>query len=137
MTAALTVNRAPLTAALKAALTASLNGGLPTEVGKPPLNAKDLTRYVILYPIEGGEFTGPANLIGSDATLVYQTTSVAKRADQLEALADVVRRTMMAAVLAPTGLTIMDRWCVSAGGIDADTSLLSLPERFYFAVTTS
>lgn len=137
VTAAATINRAPLTAALLAAFRACLTGGLAFEVGHAPIDAKDLTRYGILYPIEAGGFSGPPCLPESDATLCYQTTCVAQRGDQLEALADVVRRTAMTATLSASGLTIMARWAEAAGGIDADTTLLSLPERYYFAVTTS
>lgn len=137
MTAVATVNRAPLTAALLAAFRACLVGGLDFELGRAPANAKDLSRYGILYPLEAGGFTGPPMLPESDATLCYQTTCVAKRGDQLEALADVVRRTAMTATLSASGLTIMSRWSEAAGGIDADTTLMSLPERYYFAVTTS
>lgn len=134
MTALVTVNRRPLTVGLKAALLAA---SLPCEIGWPPVNAKDLQKYVILYPIEGGAFTGPPVLPGADATLCYQTTAVAKRGDQIEELADRVRRVMMTAQPVLAGLTIMSRWPTSAGGMDAETIVLSVPERFYYAVTTS
>lgn len=140
MTALVTVNRRPLTAGLLAALRA----GLPTqgaadvaEVGRAPVGAGSLAYHVILYPIEGGAFTGPPVLPGADAHLCYQTTSVAKRGDQMEELADRVRRIMMEADPVMAGLTIMDRWLTSAGGMDAETTVLSVPERFYYAVTTS
>lgn len=134
MTALVTVNRRPLTEGLKAALVAA---PLPCEIGRAPVNAKDLQYYVILYPIDGGAFIGPPVLPGSDATLCYQTTSVAKRGGQMEELADRVRRVMMTAQPVMAGLTIMDRWLAGAGGMDAETSVLSVAERFYFMVTTS
>ncbi len=137
MTAQVTLNRAPLTAALLAALRASLTGGLDVEVGRPPHDADDLGRFVILDTIEAGGFTGPPCLPESDATLCYQTTSVAKRGDQIEALGDLVRRTMMTAHVDGSGLTVMARWAMAAGGITGDVGYLNLPERFYFAVTSS
>lgn len=137
MTALVTINRAPLTLSLRAALIASVSGGLAAEIAKPPRNAADLDKYVILYPIEAGGFTGGPNLLEADATFCYQTTSVAKRGDQIELLADLVRRTMLTASVDSTNLTVMVRWGSAPGGIQHDVSLFSLPERFYFACTST
>lgn len=134
MTALVTVNRRPLTEALKAALIAD---GVPCEIGRAPTNAGSLDFYTVLYPIEAGGFVGPPSLPESDATFCFQTTTVAKRGDQIEAVGDKVRRLMMSVELTLVNMTIMSRWAVAAGGIDRETSVLSLPERFYFMVTTS
>lgn len=137
MTALVTINRAPLTAALLVALRASVSGGLGAEVAKPPHGAADLDKYVILYPIEAGSYTGSPNLPEADATFCYQTTCVAKRGDQIEQLADIVRRAVLTASVDSSHLTVMSRWGMMPGGIQHDVSLFSMPERFYFACTST
>jgi hypothetical protein len=137
VTALATIYRSPLTASLLAALRGCMIDGLDAETAKPPHNAADLSRYVILYPIEAGGFTGGPNLPEADATFCYQTTCVAKRVDQIEMLGDLVRRSMLTASVDSAHLTVMARWGAMPGGIQHEVSLFSLAERFYFACTST
>lgn len=86
------LDREVLTTALKAWLAEELNRGV--EVGESP-SASPLP-YVMIYPIPGGRFSGPAfSAPNADADAVYQLTSVGKGREQAEWLADRARHVML------------------------------------------
>jgi hypothetical protein len=109
------IGRAPVTAAVAAALAAGT--GRPGDVGRPPKPAGTALSpelpYWILYPLPGGELSGTAAAPEADGTFVYQVTYVGARYDQIEQLADRGRQVMFArdaagqSLLAPAGLVVM------------------------------
>lgn len=143
------VERELLTKAILAALRTI--PGLSAEVGRvpdpPPGQEAPELPYAILYPLDSDGFGGPPTDLEADAALDYQTTTVARTAEHLEFNADWIRRTLLArnsatgayvTAIAPAGLTVMLREGLGVGGFDSDDpSVLQLPERFRFWVTTS
>ncbi|MER7514031.1 hypothetical protein ABTX82_37800 [Streptomyces lavendulae] len=86
------IARAPITAAVRAMLVTATGrpcglGSLPLVDGRPaPLP------YTVLYPLGGPVDGAPFSDAGEDAHLTYQVTIVGARVDQVEWLADGVRR---------------------------------------------
>lgn len=136
----------PITNALVALLEAQT--GRPVGRGSAPLAGgvvADLEDgpYAIVYQLAGGSTWGPM-LYGPDeaSQLPYQVTSVGKRGDQADWMADRVRQVMVGrtdgtlthALVVP-GLTILDREFSAYGGQDRDGDVVSVPDTYMLHVT--
>jgi hypothetical protein len=142
----LVVERSPLVTKVRAVIRAD---GWRCETGRPPTPASGevapRTPYVILYPIDGGGFSGPP--LGAPdnvATFTIQATSVGETAGQAEMMADRVRRLLLGRNAtgylinlddADSGQKVRGRWSEGAGSIDIESKLVTLPERFGFFVS--
>lgn len=88
-----TIARRAFTVALRDYLRDGLE--LDGEIGQSPKPADGETApampYFILWSLPGGGLRGSAQMIESDATLVYQVTVVGERTDQIEEVQDRVR----------------------------------------------
>lgn len=139
------VDRAPLTTAVKQLL---LDGtGRPGDIGRAPKPvgtavAPELP-YWILYPLDGGDFTGPASAMHADAAIPYQVTYVGEQGLQLEQFADRGRQTMLdrtptgAWRLGAMGLVVMGIEFVGLPGMDFENTIGTVADRFTVFVTTS
>lgn len=147
----------PARAPLDRVVQAGLANGTQRPVGlmEAPTSADGghLMPYAILYPIDGGGFSGPPFAAPeADGELVYQVTSVGGRADQCQQMADRVRNVMLArtdagsyrhAIANPPDMRIMGRRADGGGGgMDRATGgegdryvVFSVAERFVVAVT--
>lgn len=115
--------------------TAPLVDGVPADLESGP--------YAIVYQLPGGDTWGPF-LSGPDegAQLPYQVTSVGKRSDQADWMADRVRRAMvgrtngaLTATLAVPGVTVLDREFTTYGGQDREGDVVSIPDTFLLHVS--
>lgn len=115
--------------------TAPLVDGVPADLEDGP--------YAIVYQLAGGEHWGPF-LYGPDEAIAlpYQVTSVGKRSDQADWMADKVRQAMLArtngtltAPLTAPGVTVLDREFSSYGGQDREGDVVSVPDTFLLHVT--
>lgn len=138
------IARAPLTVAIAAALAAGT--GRPGDVGRAPKPSGAAIApeipYWILYPLPGGELSGPAGAPEADGAFVYQVTYVGARSDQIEQLADRGRQVMFArdasghSLLEPAGLVVMTVGAAFGfSGVDFDGPIGSAAEGFTVAVT--
>ncbi|MGI8426217.1 MAG: hypothetical protein ACR2M4_06395 [Actinomycetota bacterium] len=149
MPSATILDRREFTANLRTALATATGRPIGNHVAPdPPAGANSPSvPYGILYAVGGGGFGGPEFASPTaDAAVVYQVTSIGIRPDQVEWLADRVRKTILGrdvngafvtAITAPTGYVLGDRWPdAGAGPIDpGDNSLYSLAERYVFWLT--
>jgi hypothetical protein len=129
------VEREPLTTALAEALAAAT--GYLVGVGRAPEGVPDTDPYGVVYPIGGGGFDNVAwgNV---DAVWVYQVTSVGHTHDQAQWMADRVERALLGTeppAVAVVGLAVMGVDKDTHGGVDAEGSLWSIPDRYAFSVT--
>lgn len=115
--------------------TAPLVDGVPADLEEGP--------YAIVYQLAGGETWGPF-LYGPDEAirLPYQVTSVGRRSDQADWMADRVRQAMvgrtngtLTAALAVPGVTVLDREFSAYGGQDREGDVVSVPDTFLLHVT--
>lgn len=126
-----------------------LAAGTGKQVGDHKAPAVPVYPYSVLYVLPGGEYWG-APLIAPDADvdMYYQVDSIGARRDQVEWLADRVRRTMLARTSGgvfqvsftnPTGWKVADRVPEGGpGGVQVEGSppneVFSIPERFALRV---
>lgn len=140
------MNRAPFTEALKQLLLDETD--IPGDVGRSPRGLPAPTdsgyRYWVLHPVPGGGHTGPAQRPEADARLAYQVTSVGRRADQIEHVADRVRATILARLpngqqrgVTADGIATMWVEVESLGGIEFDGDIGNLAELYTFYATTT
>lgn len=115
--------------------TAPLVDGDPADLGDGP--------YAIVYQLPGGGTWGPG-LYGPDegAQLPFQVTSVGRRSDQADWMADRVRQAMvgrtngtLTADLVVPGVTVLDREFSAYGGHDREGDVVSVPDTFLLHVT--
>ncbi len=124
----------------------------PTGDGKAPAIDLALTAswpYAVVHVITGGGYWGsPLTRPDECADFVYQVDSVARRRDQAEWMADLVRRTVLArtstgafqvALANPAGWEVKDREADGGAGTvvaegDPPNTVFSLSERFRFRV---
>lgn len=141
-------DRDPVTQALKVFL-ANETGKL-VGVCEAPSGATPADGFYVLYPMPGGSVSGTLGEPDRQASLVYQVTSVGKRDDQVQQLADraydvVLDRAASGAfenALAPAGAAVIDRAPQGGrGGIEPEGSgperVLSIPEAFVITVEPS
>ncbi len=121
---------------------------LPTNLPPPPTErGRKSDPYTIVFALDGGGYWGPG-LTAPDqaADFVYQVTSVGYSPEQVQWMADAVKRTMLArsssgafqvAFPAVTGVVIADRMPPEGdgpGGIDIagrhPDEVFSIPERY-------
>lgn len=125
---------------------------LPLNLPPVPAPPQKPDPYTIAYSIDGGGYWGaPLTAPDASADFVYQITSVGYSPEQVQWLADAVRRTFLArtstaafqvAFPALTGLVVADRTPESGpGGIDVagkhPDQTFSLPERFVLRVVAA
>ena len=135
-------------------LIAMVRSGISKPVGdhEAPENADLDVGYAIAYTIDGGSFEGaPLWATESDAWLVYQITSVGRKRDQAEAIADRVRLTILSRVAAggfqvafpdPAGMKVTGREPdgTSPGVIPEGVKpnrVYNVPERYRFHVEST
>lgn len=89
--------RLPLNESLKTVLKQYTN--VPVAVASPPLDDngnQESYPYVVIYPILGGGYSGPAFCGGTqDVSWHYQITTYGERDDQVELIADRVREAII------------------------------------------
>lgn len=137
----MSVPHEPVTAAVLAALRTT---GLEVGDHEAPIPTPTDEPYGILYLIPGGSTWGPPMVDHTEsAALVYQSTTVGQRRDQVEKCADrfrtaVLGRTSTGAystAITPAGLVVIDRDLDSFGGVDQADEVVTLTERWRLTVT--
>ncbi|WP_172387350.1 hypothetical protein [Streptomyces sp. MNP-20] len=115
-------------------------GSAPTASSTPTGAA---VPYSVLYPVGSTSDGPPFGDASADARIVYQVTSVATTAEQVEWMADKVRTGMLAqtprgyahAITAP-GYVVMSRELDKEEGVTAASGVYSYIQRFAIEVTT-
>lgn len=145
------VYRGPVTNALKTFL--ETNTSKAIGVGRAPIdgegNREDYP-YVILWPLPGSRYMGPAwHIKEADAHLYYQIDSIGLTYEQAEWMADKVRYVMLDRLEDTAGfrfdleinddMTIMSRWMEegSPGQNRPEGNIFRVVDTYCIAVTTS
>ncbi|MEV0257717.1 hypothetical protein AB0H82_26100 [Streptomyces sp. NPDC050732] len=99
--------------------------------------------YSVLYPVGSTSDGPPFGDASADARIVYQVTSVATTAEQVEWMADKVRVGMLAQTargyvhpITPSGYVVMSRELDKEEGVTAASGVYSYIQRFAIEVTT-
>ncbi|MEV0438409.1 hypothetical protein AB0I84_13975 [Streptomyces spectabilis] len=115
-------------------------GSAPTASSTPTGAA---VPYSVLYPVGSTSDGPPFGDASADARIVYQVTSVATTAEQVEWMADKVRTGMLAQTprgyahpITPAGYVVMSRELDKEEGVTAASGVYSYIQRFAIEVTT-
>ncbi|WJV48901.1 hypothetical protein [Streptomyces flavofungini] len=115
-------------------------GSAPTTSSTPTGAA---VPYSVLYPVGSTSDGPPFGDASADARIVYQVTSVATTAEQVEWMADKVRIGMLAQTprgyahpITPPGYVVMSRELDKEEGVTAASGVYSYIQRFAIEVTT-
>ena len=136
----MTPDRRELTTALIALL--ELATDRPWGDGKAPGQSAPEVPYGIVYAIAGGGVDGGFADPHTDATFVYQLSSVGATREQAEWLADRARRAVLGRdptgallfPLAAADLLVIYRDADSVGGVERDGGFFTAADRYSFLV---
>lgn len=137
------IEQAPLLGKVRDVLRA---GGIRCEVGQPPAPAPGdqvpKPPYAIVYGIDGGDFYGTLDSPESCATQIVQVTYVAKTGRDAALVADKGRSILFGRLngsyltdLDSAGAAVGGRRAMGFGGMDGDSTHVSVPERYEFLVS--
>lgn len=145
------IDRRPVTSALLLMLVEA--SGKPVGLGEPPSGIDDSEPWGILHSIPGGGYEGSLNDPNSDIAFVYQVDSIGRSIGQVEWMADLIRRTMLARTASGSfqvafpvleGSIVNDRrpdttpgGVIAEGEVSTNTRVYTISERFSVHVTPS